>query len=60
MYVLGAILLVYFFCFIVDPDPAFYLKGDPDAGSQTNAHPDPRLTFPSLNVEFLLEKYTKI
>ncbi len=38
----------------------FYLNADPDSGSQTNAdtNPDTGLTFKSLKVEFLLEKYT--
>jgi len=40
----------------MDPDQAFYLNADADARSQTNAHPNPRGTLPSLNVEFLLEK----
>ncbi len=44
-------------CFSADPDPAFfYLSADPDldAGSQTNADPDPGQTFKLQKLKFLL------
>jgi hypothetical protein len=38
--------------FNANPDPAFYLNGDLDPGSQTNADPDPDQTFMSKKYEF--------
>jgi hypothetical protein len=38
------------------PYPSFYLKADPDPGSQTNADHDPGQTLKSQKVEFLNEK----
>jgi hypothetical protein len=44
--------------FSANPRPAFYLKADPDAESQTNANPDLGQTLPSQKVEFEVGKYT--
>ncbi len=40
-------------CFIVDPEPAFFLNSAPDPGSQTNADPVCR----HKKLDFYMKKY---